>query len=122
MSRLFVSGSRTLSSLPQSKVHSTLKKDWYCYQPLSSPEHYNALFGDYSPEELDVSVFVSTGGLPVGLRLGAPSYSEELSGLGVPCAVEPVLAAGFFWSAVSFLVSTSRSLLCNVTEAGSLLQ
>jgi hypothetical protein len=37
----------------------------------------------YCPEELDVSVFFSTGGLPVGLRLGAPSYSDELSGLGI---------------------------------------
>src|SRR3954452_284870 len=62
----------------------------------------------YCPEELDVSVFFSIGGLPVGLRLDAPSYSDERSGLGMSRAVSVVrgwLRTGFFCSAGSFGVS-----------------
>ncbi len=50
---------------------------------------------NHSPDELDVSVLTSSGGLPVGLRLGAPSYSDELSGFGMRRS-----SAGFGWAAL----------------------
>src|SRR5436305_9175128 len=79
------------------------------------------LFVDYSPEELEVSVFVSTGGLPVGFRLGAPSYSDELSGLGTFRVVASVLTTGFFF-AVSFFVFMRFSSISviSLTENGSI--
>src|SRR4051794_17102981 len=88
---------------------------------LSSHNCYNANFGDYSPEELEVSVFVSTGGSPVGLRLGAPSYSDELSGLGRSRTVLSGLATGFFLSAGAFFASTCFSSICvmSLGENGS---
>lgn len=45
---------------------------------------------DHCPDELEVSVFVSVPGLPVGLRDAAPSYSELLSVFGVVFCCAPL--------------------------------